>query len=182
MRIKGGRAGVEPRRQRERRPPPKLERYHQDSFELTPVRAISPARNDELSTLAVVRDFAQQGWLRVAQDERRCRAELLELGLLMGRLTATLVVELINHFLQRASLHRSHPMVALGSLTSALFVEFWAVRRGDQALARALGEAGSLEKELGSGASQALEQFLTFLEETEGHPARRLAGTLYALE
>jgi len=48
----------------------------------------------------------------------------------------------------------------LGVLTSALFVEFCALQREEDA-------------------EVLLEQFVSFIEETERHPERRLAGTLY---
>lgn len=176
MRIKGGGAArvmVEvPRRKKERRPAPPLERYYRDGFDVTPMRLV-PSRSS-LTTLAVVRDLAEQGRARVERDERRERAELIEVGELLGGLTAELVVELINHFVQRPPSQRSAPMVVLGALTSALFVEFWCVLKGGEALDRALTAAEDAE--------QVLEQFVSFIEETEGQPVRRLMGTLYALD
>lgn len=166
MRIKSGgaRVTIETRRKpRERRPAVRAENYYSDAFEVTAVR---PTRS-AVTTWEVVQDFAEQGRARVAQDERRERAHQVEVGRLMGGLTAELVVELINHFVQRPTLQRSAPMVVLGVLTSALFVEFWCVLRGECSLGRA------------EDAEVLLEQFVSFIEETEGNPERRLAGTLY---
>ncbi len=174
MRIKGGvgRVMVEtPRRQRERRPPAPVEPYYRDAFEITPVKAAAPSRS-AVTTLAVVLDLAQQGRARVQEDEQRERAQLVEIGRFLGGLTADLVVELINHFVQRPPGQRSAPMVVLGGLTSALFVEFWSVLKGDEALDRTLVAAEDAEA--------VLEQFVSFIENTEGDPARRLLGTLYA--
>lgn len=183
MRIKGGgaRAMVEaPRRTRARRPPTPPNRYYEDTFDVF----VPPAHRSKGKALAVVRDLASQGKARVAQDERdRDRAQLDELGQVMGTLTAELVVEVINHFVQRLPAQRTAGMRVLGELTSALFVEFWSVLKGDEALDRALSTAqDSLEQELGAGATELLEYFISFIEETEGQPGRRLMGTLYAFE
>jgi hypothetical protein len=181
MRIKGGgaRAMVEaPRRTRERRPP---DRYYEDGFDVMPAR-VTPLSRGHAKTLALVRELAAQGRARVEEDERRReRAQLEELGQIMGALTADLVVEVLNHYVQRPAGQRTSAMVVLGALVSALFVEFWAVLKGADALERALAsERDSLEQELGYGATQLLEHFISFIEDTEGQPARRLAGTLYA--
>ncbi len=168
MRIKGGgdRVTIETRRKpRERRPAVRAENYYRDAFEVTAVR---PTRS-AVTTWAVVQDLAEQGRARVEQDEQRERAHQLEVGRLMGGLTADWVVELVNHFVQRPAAQRSAPMVVLGVLTSALFVEFWCVLKGDCSLERA------------EDAEVLLEQFISFIEETEGLPERRLAGTLYGL-
>ena len=171
MRIKGGggRVMIEtPRRQRERRPPAPVEPYYRDAFEVTPVKAIAPSRS-AVTTLAVMRELAEQGRARVEEDEKRERAQLIEIGRFMGGLTADLVVELINHFVQRPPAQRSGQMVLVGVLTSALFVEFWSVLKGDEAL-DGVEDAEAL-----------LEQFVTFIEQTEGDPTRRLIGTLYSV-
>ena len=173
MRIKGGvgRVMVEtPRRQRERRPPARVEPYYRDAFEITPVKAATPSRS-AVTTLSVVQELAEQGRLRVQEDEQREKGQLIEIGRFMGGLTADLVVELINHFVQRPPGQRSAQMVVLGALTGALFVEFWSVLRGDEALDRGLVPA--------EDAAAVLEQFVSFIENTEGDPGRRLIGTLY---
>ena len=160
MRIKGGgaRVTIETRRKpRERRPAVRAENYYRDAFE---VAAARPTRS-AVTTWEVVQDLTEQGRARVEQDERRERAHQLEVGRLMGGLTADLVVELINHFVQRPAAQRSAPMVVLGVLTSALFFEFCSLQRAEDA-------------------EVLLDQFVSFIEETEGHPERRLAGTLYA--
>ncbi len=162
MRIKGGgaRVTIETRRKpRERRPAVRAENYYRDAFEVTAVR---PTRS-AVTTWEVVQDLTEQGRARVEQDERRERSHQLEVGRLMGGLTAELVVELINHFVQRPAAQRSAPMVVLGVLTSALFFEFCSLQSAEDA-------------------EVLLDQFVSFIEETEGHPERRLAGTLYARE
>ncbi len=120
------------------------------------------ARLPSQGVVEVARDLADQGRARVEQDERRAPEQLIELGRLMGALTAELVVELINHFAQKPPAQRAPAMVVLGALTSALFVEFWALASS-------------------TGPEAALERFVSFIEETEGQPARRLAGTLYSV-
>lgn len=158
MRIRGmGRRGeIEvPRRPRERRPTQRVDPYFRDAFEVVPVREV-------FGTLAVVHDLEAQGRARVAEDERRERAQLKKLGQLMGTLTAEVVRELINHFVEHPPARRSAPMVVLGQLISALFVEYWALIAA-------------------CDASSVLERFVNFIEETEGQPQRRVAGTLYAL-
>lgn len=174
MRIKGGgRGSIEsPRRPRARRPSAKFEAYYLDAFEMMPVHPAAPSTSAE-TTLAVVLELAAQGRARVEQDERRERSHLVEVGRLMGGLTAEWVVEVVNHFVQREPGQRSAPMAVLGALTSALFVEYWCVLRGEGALERALLSAEDAEA--------ALEHFIAFIEETEGLPERRLLGTLYAL-
>ena len=87
----------------------------------------------------------------------------------MGALTADLVEEVINHFVQRPEGQRTAAMVVLGALTGALLVEFWGVLKGD---------AASLEQ---ADAIEVLDQFVSFIEDTEGQPPRRVFGTLYAL-
>lgn len=158
MRIReSGRRGgtIEiPRRPRERRPAQRVDPYYRDAFEVVPVR-------EAFGTLAVVNDLEAQGRARVAEDEGRERAQLMELGRLMGSLTADLVRELIDHFARHPPAKRSAAMVMLGTLISALFVEYWALASCDP--------------------RSILERFVNFIEETEGQPARRLAGTLYAL-
>ena len=185
MRIKGGgRVTVEVPRKKSAKKPPARSSWHQDSFETAPVRAVTP-KGKGISAAAVAKDFTEQGKARVEQDQRRDRSQLMELGQLMGGLTAEIVVELINHFVQRAPPLRSAPMVVLGALTGALFVEFWSVIAGPDALDRAFSAAddveASLQRELGVTASQALERFVSFIEDTEGQPTRRLMGTLYSL-
>lgn len=184
MRIKSGgaRATVEaPRKTRARRPAPRPDRYYEDTFDVTPAR-VPPMHRSNGKTLAVVRELTSQGKARIAQDEgQRDGAQLEELGRIIGALTADLVVEVINHFMQRPPAQRTAAMVVLGALTSALFVEFWSVLKGGEALDRVLSTAEeSLQKELGADATQLLEQFISFIEETEGQPTRRLMGTLYA--
>lgn len=186
MRIKGGgRVMVEvPRRERARTAPAVEHDWYRDAFDVAPVQLVS--RRLGVTMVAVVRDLAEAGRARLADDLRaRDRAAVREVGRLLGGLTAEVVIELINHFAQRARPAREGPMVVLGELVGALFVEFWARQRGPDAVHRLLeapeaGEA-ALRRELGVGAAQALERFLDFLEVTEGQPTRRLAGTLYAV-
>ena len=171
MRIKGGvRVMVEgPRRRVVAAPSLRLE-LSRDAFEIAPVPA---PRRHPLTVLAVVTDLAELGRARVEWDQRhRERAQLMEIGRLMGAISAAVVVELINHFVQHPAPQRAAPMVALGGLTGALFVEYLGTLGGD-ALERALWTADH--------ASEVLERFVTFVEETEGQPGRRLVGTLYAL-
>jgi hypothetical protein len=157
MRIKelGRRAPIEvPRRPRERRPTQRITPYYRDEFEVVPVR-------EALGTLAVVNDLEARGRARVAEDEGRERAQLKKLGQLMGTLTAEVVRELIKHFIQHPPAQRAAAMVVLGELTGALLVEYWALASCD--------------------ARSVLDRFVNFIEDTEGQPERRLAGTLYAL-
>jgi hypothetical protein len=162
MRIRGGggrAATVETAwKRRERRPAVRVDPFSRDEFEVGSVRAVRAP----VGTIEVTRELAAQGRARVEQDEGRGQEQLMELGRLMGGLTAELVVELINHFVQRPKAARSAAMVVVGALTSALFVEFWALGSSDEA--------------------SVLERFVDFIEATEGQPERRLAGTLYSVE
>ncbi len=172
MRIKGGsgRVVVEvpKKKAKARRPPPPADSYYRDGFDVAPPKRV-PSSHTKATTQAVVRDLSAKGRARVKEDEQRDAAQLQELGRLMGALTADLVEGVINHFVQRPEGQRTAAMLVLGALTGALLVEFWGVLKGDDAL---LEQADSIE---------VLEQFVTFIEDTEGQPARRLFGTLYAL-
>lgn len=188
MRIRGGsgRVVVEvPKKKKERKPPRPVEPYFQDGFDVAPPKQ-APSKQTRATTQAVVRDLATQGKSRVKQDEQRDEGQLVELGRLMGALTGELVTEVINHFVQKPAGQRSASMVVLGALTGALLVEFWSVLRGDDALERALSAGedldAALKKELGFDATEVLDHFVTFIEDTEGQPARRMAGTLYSVE
>ena len=157
MRIRefGRREAIEvPRRPRERRPEKRVTPYYRDAFEVVPVR-------EAFGTLAVVHDLEERGRARVAEDERRERAQLKQLSQLMGALTGEVVRELIKHFIQNPPAKRSAAMVVLGELVGALLVEYWALASCD--------------------ARSVLDRFVSFVEDTEGQPERRLAGTLYAL-
>jgi hypothetical protein len=174
MRIKGGgaRVMVGPVGRRNVGPSLRLE-LSRDVFEVTPVKVVPPARH-AVTVLSLVDEFLQQGRARVERDQReRDAAQLVEIGRLLGALSAAVVIELINHFVQHPPPRRSSAMISLGALTGALFVEYLGTLGGD-ALEQALWTA--------THASDALERFITFLEQTEGQPARRLVGTLYALE
>lgn len=174
MRIRGGsgRVVVEvPKRKKDRKPTQPVDSYYRDGFEVAPPRRVS--NGTKANTRAVVRELAAQGRARVTQDERRDASQLQELGRLMGGLTADLVDEVINHFVQRPPGQRTAAMVVLGALTGALLVEFWSVLRGDDALERTIASDEF-------DATEILEQFVTFIEDTEGQPTRRLVGTLYA--
>jgi hypothetical protein len=144
-----------------------------DVFEVTPVKRV-PAVRHAMTVISLVGEFLEQGRARVERDQReRDRAQLVEIGRLLGALSATAVLDLITHFVQHPPPRRASPMITLGALTGALFVEYLGTLGGD-ALEQALWTAAH--------ASDALERFITFLEQTEGQPARRLVGTLYALE
>lgn len=185
MRIKGGgQVKVElPRREKAARAkaPSTAERnWYRDAFEVAKARPV-PRR---AGATAVVKDLAEAGRGRLAADAReRDEAALVEVGRVVGGLGAELVIEVINHFAQRARPARERGMVLLGELVGALFVEFWARDRGTGAVHKVLEAVDDVEtvirKELGVGASQAIEMFIDFIEVTEGQPAKRLAGTLY---
>lgn len=188
MRIKGGgQVKVEtPRREKAKARPattPPSGNWYRDAFEVAPVRAV-PRR---AGATTVVKDLAETGRARLAEDAReRDRAALVEVGRVVGGLGAELVIEVINHFAQRARPARERGMVLLGELVGALFVEFWARDRGPDAVHKVLEAVEDVDavikKELGVGAGQAIERFIDFIEETEGQPAKRLAGTVYADE
>ncbi len=172
MRIRGGsgRVMVEvPKKvKKPKKPQPKVDAYFQDGFDVAPVKHV-PSKHAKAATQAVVKDLSTQGKARVKEDEQRDADQLKELGKLMGALTGDLVSEVINHFVQRPEGQRTAAMVVLGALTGALLVEFWGVLKGDDA---GLEQANPIE---------VLDQFVSFIEDTEGQPARRLTGTLYAL-
>jgi hypothetical protein len=182
MRIKGGgKVMVEaPRRQQHRRVSRQYD-WYRDQFEAAP--RVLPTKRVGVTMVGVLRDLVDQGKSRLLEDLReRDRAQLREVGRVLGGLSTDVVVELINHFAQRAPPLRAAPMVVLGALVGALFIEFWAATGGGDALDRALAcDAARFQRELGVGAEAALERFVTFLEDTEGQPARRLVGTLYEL-
>lgn len=162
MRIKGGgRVMVEVPRRQLRREPDRQQDWYRDAFEVAPMQVVS--RRLSATMAGVLRDLAEQGRARLAEDLReRDRAQLLEVGRILGGLRADVVVEVINHFAQRAAPVRAAPMVVLGALIGALLVE----------------TTPELDER---DAGRVLEKFVTFLEETEGQPTRRLVGTLYAL-
>ena len=172
MRIRGGsgRVMVEvPKKvKKPKKPPPRADSYYRDGFDVPPPKRV-PSSHVKAATQAVVRDLSTQGKARVKEDEQRDAAQLKELGRLMGSLTADLVEEVINHFVQRPEGQRTAAMVVLGTLTGALLVEFWGVLKGD---------ASTLEQ---ADAIEVLDQFVTFIEDTEWQPTRRVFGTLYAL-
>lgn len=182
MRIKGGgKVMVEAPRRQHHRAQPRQHDWYRDQFEAAP--RVLPSKRLGLTLVGVLRDLVDQGKARLLEDVRgRDRAQLREVGRVLGGLRTDVVVELINHFAQRAPPLRAAPMVVLGALVGALFVEFWSATRGADALDRALAsDAQAFQRELGVGADAALERFVTFLEDTEGQPARRLVGTLYEL-
>ena len=172
MRIRGGsgRVMVEvPKKlKKPKKSPQPVEPYFQDGFDVPPPKRV-PSSHAKAATQAVVKDLSTQGKARVKEDEQRDEAQLKELGRLMGALTADLVEEVINHFVQRLEGQRTAAMVVLGALTGALLVEFLGVLKGD---------AASLEQ---ADAIEVLDQFVSFIEDTEGQPTRRVFGTLYAL-
>lgn len=182
MRIRGGgRVLVEvPKRERARAVGVVEREWTRDGFDAAPVRAVA-SRKQRVAMVTVVRELAREGKRRLEDDAiDRDAAALREVGRFLGRLSAEVVVELINHCAQRPPAERQGAMIALAGFVGALFVEYWAARRGQGAVAR-LVESGEVEAELGVTAEQALEAFIDFVEVTEGQPATRLVGTLYAL-
>jgi len=173
MRIKGGgaRVMVGPVGRRNVGPSLRLE-LSRDVFEVPVVKA-APAARHATTVHSLVGEFLEQGRERVERDqrERGDREQLEEIGQVLGALSAAVVIEVINHFVQYPPPRRASPMITLGALTGALFVEYLGTLGG-----------GALDQALWTTAhaSDALERFITFLEETEGQPARRLVGTLYA--
>ncbi|HEY1089346.1 MAG TPA: hypothetical protein VGE37_16690, partial [Archangium sp.] len=103
MRIRGGgRVLVEvPKRERARAVGVVERDWQRDGFDVVPVRAVA-SRKHSVALAAVVRELAREGRRRLEDDaEDRDAAALREVGRFLGRLSAEVVTELINHYAQR---------------------------------------------------------------------------------
>ena len=97
---------------------------------------------------------------------------------------------LLRNFRHASAERRPPPFVYLGEVTGALFVEYLATHVKRDAVVRladAVEAAGNgtrftdaFQVAFGLSLAETERRFVAFIRETEGQPARRLAGTLYA--
>lgn len=109
---------------------------------------------------------------------------------LMASLSADDAAYLLRNFRRASAEARPPNFVFAGETTGALFVEFLATHVKKDAMVRlcdAIEAAGdgtrftnAFRQAFGISLSEAEQRFVDFIADTEGDPARRLAGTLYS--
>ena len=109
----------------------------------------------------------------------------------MASLTAEDAAYLLKNFRSASAESRPPQFVYAGEVTGALFVEFLAthvnkdavVHISDAVEAAVKGTrfTTAFAKSFGISLTEAEQRFVAFIRDTEGDPARRLAGTLYAV-
>lgn len=108
----------------------------------------------------------------------------------MTSLSADDVAYLLRNFRHASAENRPPPFVYAGEVTGAMFVEYLATHLRQDAVVRisdAVEAAGhgtrftsAFQQAFGISLTEAEQRFVAFVRDTEGQPARRLAGTLYA--
>ena len=119
---------------------------------------------------------------------------LAYVGDVLGKISASTAKEVLAGFQKPEDENKSANFAFLGEVTGSLFVEFLRTRLGGKGDANAVSDLAHVTEQVGSGQAfatsfkdqfgvgfqAAQNQFISYLQETEGNPAARLNGTIYA--
>lgn len=128
----------------------------------------------------------QRGADRLERDKSLGGEWLKEAGLLLGGVTASVVVNVFHQFETKPNAELDWTVERLGELCGALFVEFLSPEDGRDvvelvrdAAKDANGFDAKFKKAFGTTPLEATSDFIDFISETEGKPQARLADSIY---